>query len=58
MKINGFIVLCLLGILIFFGAVGESDLEMITIAELVWRCLIGIILFLIGGVGGYKFENR
>lgn len=58
MKINVFGVVCFIGILVILGAVGASDLEAITIAELAWRCLIGLGLFLIGGIGGYKFENR
>ena len=58
MKINGFVVLCLIGILIFFGAVGASDLEMISISELFWRCLVGLALFLIGCYGGYRFDYR
>lgn len=58
MKINVFLVICLLGILIFFGAVGASDLESITVTELAWRSLVGIVMFLFGGIGAYKYENR
>ena len=58
MKINVFLIICLLGLLIFFGAVGASDLESITVTELAWRSLVGIAMILFGGIGGYKFENR